>query len=57
MMNKAKGARRAKAWQSMLKGINWLDALYLLSAGVAVAVAYHLGYGDTAAGNAQSVGP
>jgi hypothetical protein len=54
-----KDASKAKRglWHSTLQGINWLDVLYLLTAGVAVAAAYYLGYGDTAAGNGQGIGP
>ncbi|MDP9809439.1 hypothetical protein J2W42_002287 [Rhizobium tibeticum] len=59
MTRTTKDASEAKRglWQSNLKGVNWLDVLYLLTAGVAVAVAYYLGYGDTAAGTGQGIGP
>jgi|UPI00056934F6 hypothetical protein len=59
MTRTIKDASKAKRgrWQSTLQGFNWLDVLYLLTAGVAVAVAYYLGYGDTAAGNGQGIGP
>ncbi|WP_028745920.1 hypothetical protein [Rhizobium mesoamericanum] len=59
MTEKTKDASRAKRWrwQIMFQGVHWLDVLYLLTTAVAVAVAYCLGYGDTAVSNGQGIGP
>ncbi|CCM79057.1 hypothetical protein BN77_p10300 [Rhizobium mesoamericanum STM3625] len=41
----------------MFQGVHWLDVLYLLTTAVALAVAYYLGYGDTAVNSRQGLGP